>query len=151
MVLSLYEIINDSLIKIAETRTFKDIQKYTFERVKSVFVWGVLNLEICRNIAYSLFYTVPKRLTNNLYFIDYFYNGKQYRIVFPINKFNDINVSGIVPEEAGKYLGPNNNFHNINITPKDIELNNITITYFKEEDLELVSKTFLENDNLKLD
>jgi hypothetical protein len=101
------------------------------------------------------FNTVPVRLTKDLYYIDYFYEGKPYRLVFPIENYNKTNVVKINYPfnntlEIMKYLGPNNNFHGSKITPKDIGYKDITISYFKEEDLTTITKAFSEDQVLTL-
>ncbi len=140
---------------ILETNTVKAIKKTITDISNPYLLWilGKYNFIILYII--KTFNTVPIRLTKDLYYIDYFHEGKNYRLVFPIKNYNEINVVKIKSlfnesSEIIKYLGPNNNFHGVKITPKDIGYKNVTITYFKEEDLTTITKTFSEDQVLAL-
>ena len=118
-------------------------------------IWILTTYNFALLCIIKYFNTVPIRLTKDLYYIDYFYEDKNYRLVFPIKNYNDINVVTINSPfndtlNITKYLGPNNDFHGLKLTPKDIGYKDISITYFKEEDLKTITKTFSEDQTLAL-
>jgi hypothetical protein len=148
---SLIDIVNNILetnIVKATIRSIFDISKPYLILVFSSYNYIILYIN-------KLFNTVPVKLTGDLYYIDYVYEGNKYRIVFPIKKFNDINIVKVISPfndnlEIMKYLGPNNDFHRCKLTPKDIGYKNISITYFKDEELTTITKTFSEDQVLSL-
>jgi len=147
---SLTELVNNVL----ETNTVK----VTLKAFKDVFnpylIWVLTTYNFSILYILKVFNTVPVRLTKDLYYIEYFHEGKKYRLVFPIKSYNDINIVKVNSPfnnlEITKYLGPNNNFHGFGLTPNDIGCKNISITYFKEEDLKTITKTFSEDQVLTL-
>ena len=148
---SLIDIVNNILetnIVKATIRSIFDISKPYLILVFSSYNYIILYIN-------KLFNTVPVKLTGDLYYIDYVYEGNKYRIVFPIKKFNDINIVKVISPfndnlEIMKYLGPNNDFHRCKLTPKYIGYKNISITYFKDEELTTITKTFSEDQVLSL-
>ena len=148
---NLIELVNNVL----ETNTVKSTRKIVSDKTRPYLMWILTKFNFYILYIVKLFNTVPVRLTKDLYYIEYFHEGKTYRIVFPIKSYNDINIVKVNSlfndsVEIIKYLGPNNNFHGVKLTPKDIGYKNINITYFKEEDLTTITKTFSEDQVLAL-
>ncbi len=140
---------------ILDLNIVKSTKKVVFNISKPYLLWALTTYNTAVLYIINTFNTVPVKLTKDLYYITYFYEGKEYRIVFPIKKYNDINIVKVNSafndsSEIMKYLGPNNNFHGSNLTPKDIGCKNISITYFKEEDLTTINKIFSEDQVLAL-
>jgi hypothetical protein len=140
---------------ILETNTIKATIKAFKSITNPYLIWVLTIFNSATLYIIKTFNTVPVRLTKDLYYIDYFYEGKIYRIVFPIKSYNEINVVKVNSpfndnSNITKYLGPNNNFHGSKITPNDIGCKNISITYFKEEDLTTITRTFSEDQVLSL-
>ena len=148
-----------SLIELGNNILEMNLVKATIKTFKSIFnpylIWVLTTFNYATLYIIKTFNTVPVRLTKELYYIDYFHEGKTYRIVFPIKSYNEINVVKVKSPfndslEIMKYLGPNNNFHGSKISPNDIGYKNISITYFKEEDLTTITRTFSEDQVLAL-
>jgi len=148
-----------SLIELGNNILEMNLVKATIKTFKSIFnpylIWVLTTFNYATLYIIKTFNTVPVRLTKELYYIDYFYEGKEYRLVFPIKKYNEINVVKVNSpfndsSKIMKYLGPNNDFHSSKLTPKDIGYKNVSITYFKEEDLTTITKTFSEDQVLSL-
>ena len=140
---------------ILQTNTVKATLKVFKDVCNPYLIWVLTTYNFYILHIIKTFNTVPIRLTKDLYCIDYFHEGKKYRLVFPIKSYNDINVVKVnspVNESSNitKYLGPNNDFHGVKITPNDIGYKNISITYFKEEDLKTITRTFSEDQVLTL-
>ena len=140
---------------ILELNIVKCTKKVVFDISEPYLIWVLTKYNSILLYIIKTFNTVPVRLTKDLYYIDYFYEGKIYRIVFPIKSYNEINVVKVNSpfndnSNITKYLGPNNNFHGSKITPNDIGCKNISITYFKEEDLTTITRTFSEDQVLSL-
>ncbi len=151
IVLSIYDCVYESLIKITENKAFKDIQKLSYYYFTKYFVWLYTTSNNYINRVISMFNTVPVKLTKDLYYIEYFYRGKHYRIVFPIKSYNSVNVIKVSNDEIGKYLGPNNDFHGQKLKVKDlIDKDEIHITYIKEDDLEQKTQLYSKDDELIL-
>jgi hypothetical protein len=147
---SLTELVNNVL----ETNTVKATRKMVSDKTRPYLMWILTKFNFYILYIIKLFNTVPVRLTKDLYYIEYFHEGKTHRIVFPIKSYNDINVvkinSPFNNSEIIKYLGPNNNFHGFKLRPNDICCKDISITYFKEEDLKTITKSFSEDQVLTL-
>ena len=142
LVSSLVDIYNN----ILETKSFIATKEALFIFTKPYVIWVLTAFS-----SFSLYFikttnTVPERLTKDLYYIRYFHEGKYYRIIFPIKRYNETNIVKTVDKELKEYLGPNNDFHGIKVTPNEINQKEITITYFKEEDLETKTKSFSEDE-----
>jgi hypothetical protein len=140
---------------ILEMNLVKSTKKVIFDISKPYLIWALTTYNSIILYIIKTFNTVPVKLTKDLYYITYFYEGKEYRLVFPIKKYNDINIVKVNSpfndsSEIMKYLGPNNDFHGSNLTPKDIGYKNISISYFKEEDLTTITKKFSEDQILAL-
>jgi hypothetical protein len=140
---------------ILELNIVKSTKKVVFDISEPYLIWVLTKYNSILLYIIKTFNTVPVRLTKELYYIDYFYEGKEYRLVFPIKKYNEINVVKVNSpfndsSKIIKYLGPNNDFHSSKLTPKDIGYKNVSITYFKEEDLTTITKTFSEDQVLSL-
>ena len=141
--------------KFLETNTVKATLKSFKDVFNPYLIWVLTTYKFSILYILKSFNTVPIRLTKDLYYIDYFHECKKYRLVFPIKRYNDINVVKInspfsESSNITKYLGPNNDFHGFKITPNDIGYKNISITYFKEEDLKTITRTFSEDQVLTL-
>jgi hypothetical protein len=150
-VLPIYECIHDTLMKIIDTKVFRDAQKLSYYYFTTYFVWLYTTSNNYINRIINLFNTVPVKLTKELYYIEYFYKGKYYRIVFPIKGYNNINVIKISNDDVEKYLGPNNDFHGKKLKVKDItDKDTVLITYIKEDDLESKIKLYSKDDDLIL-
>jgi hypothetical protein len=149
LVNSLFDICNN----ILETKTFVATKEALFVLTKPYIIWVLTAFSSLSLYLIKTTNTVPVRLTKDLYYIRYFHEGKNYRIVFPIKRYNETNIvklSSSNTEEIKEYLGPNNDFHGLKITPNDINQKDITITYFKEEDLETKTKSFSGDEVIKL-
>jgi len=149
LVNSLFDIYNN----IIETKTFLATKEALIVLTKPYVIWVLTAFSSLSLYLIKTTNTVPVRLTKDLYYIRYFHEGKNYRIVFPIKRYNETNIvkiSSSNTEEIKEYLGPNNDFHGIKITPNEINQKDITITYFKEEDLETKTKSFSEDEVIRL-
>jgi len=149
LVNSLFDIYNN----IIETKTFLATKEALIVLSKSCVIWVLTAFSSLSLYLIKTTNTVPVRLTKDLYYIRYFHEGKNYRIVFPVKRYNETNIvkiSSSNTEEIKEYLGPNNDFHGIKVTPNEINQKDITITYFKEEDLETKTKSFSEDEVIRL-
>ena len=149
LVNSLFDIYNN----IIETKTFLATKEALIVLSKSCVIWVLTAFSSLSLYLIKTTNTVPVRLTKDLYYIRYFHEGKNYRIVFPVKRYNETNIvkiSSSNTEEIKEYLGPNNDFHGIKVTPNEINQKDITITYFKEEDLETKAKSFSEDEVIRL-
>ena len=149
LVSSLFDIYNN----IVETKTFIAIKEVVYSISKPYLIWTLTTFSSLSLYLLKTINTVPERLTKDLYYIRYFHEGKNYRIVFPIKRYNETNIvkmSSSNTKELKEYIGPNNDFHGLKITPNEINQKDITITYFKEEDLETKTKSFSEDEVIRL-
>jgi hypothetical protein len=149
LVNSLFDIYNN----VVETKTFLATKEALIVLTKPYVIWVLTAFSSLSLYLIKTTNTVPVRLTKDLYYIRYFHEGKNYRIVFPVKRYNETNIvkiSSSNTEEIKEYLGPNNDFHGIKVTPNEINQKDITITYFKEEDLETKTKSFSENEVIRL-
>jgi len=138
-----------------ETKTFLATKEALIVLTKPYVIWVLTAFSSLSLYLIKTTNTVPVRLTKDLYYIEYFHEGKKYRLVFPIKSYNDINIVKVNSpfndaSNITKYLGPNNDFHGIKLTPNVIGCKNISITYFKEEDLKTITRTFSEDQVLTL-
>lgn len=132
---------------ILETNIIKATKRVINDISKPCYIWLITKINFYMLYIIKTFNTVPIKLDKDLYYIEYFHEGKKYRIVFPIKTYNDINIVKVYSffndnSEFMKYLGPNNDFHGLKVTPNNLGVKNVSITYFKEEDLETITKTF---------
>jgi hypothetical protein len=130
-------------------------KRVVVDKTKHSLVWLISSLSYITLFLAKTLTTVPEKLTKDLYYIRYFHNGKFYRIVFPIKKYNETNIVKVLSifddtTDIIEYLGPNNDFHGVKLTPNSIKQKPFSITYFKDEDLKTISKTFSEDDELSL-
>ena len=104
---NLIELVNNVL----ETNTVKSTRKMVSDKTRPYLMWILTKFNFYILYIVKLFNTVPVRLTKDLYYIEYFHEGKTYRIVFPIKSYNDINIVKVNSlfndsVEIIKYLGP---------------------------------------------
>jgi hypothetical protein len=117
--------------------------------------------DIYRVKYHNLFRTIPKKLNDNLYEIDYTLNSKDYKIVIKLDKNYIHRIFKIMTKrekefeyrtddsDIRKYLGPNENCHNMSITPKMLGYYSIEITYLGE-DYETITKEFINDDKIEI-
>ena len=149
LVSRLFDIYNN----IIETKTFLATKQAIYSITKPYIIWVLTAFSSLSLYLIKTTNTVPERLIKDLYYIRYFHEGKNYRIVFPIKRYNETNIVKMTSsntEEIKEYLGPNNDFHGVKLTPNEINQKDITITYFKEEDLATKTKSFSEDEVIRL-
>jgi hypothetical protein len=140
---------------IYNSKLFKGTKRVVIDTSKYSLVWLISTFSYISFFLAKKITTVAERLTKDLYYIRYLHNGKFYRIVFPIKRFNETNIVKVLSifddtTDIIEYLGPNNDFHGVKLTPNSIKQKPFSITYFKDEDLETITKTFSEHDVLSL-
>ncbi len=103
------------------------------------------------------FLYTPKKLDKNILIVPYYYNGKWYygliqhkKNIEQIVKITTINNDELlnVTNEVLKYIGPEENFYNISITPYTLGYNNLTFTI--QKDLFLEELFFHRNDTITI-
>jgi hypothetical protein len=145
-------------VKYFKTMYYNVLNNYHFNWLYSLFnVWLLFTLTTGMSFyssIVSLFYTIPFKISDTVWGINYLYNNKLYTITFPISKVPDTSIIKVNTEKEDtnihKYLGPNNDFHGAKLTPKLMGYKSITITYFRGEDLETKTKTFGEDEVISL-
>ncbi len=145
-------------VKYFKTLYLNVINNNKFNWFYSCFnVWLLFLLTSTMNVygmVTRLFYSIPFKISDTIWGLNYLYNNKVYTITFPISNVPETCIIKTSTEKEDtsllKYLGPNNDFHGAKLTPKIMGYKSVTITYFRGEDLETKTKTFGEDEVISL-
>ena len=136
--------------------TTTNIIKYSYNIVENIVYDKLCSNKIIHDDIVKRVYSISYRINNNVYNIPIIVDkkGKSFFIKAETKKHNKIID---ITTEFKKWLGPNENFHGYNIlTPSMLKYNNILLSYFNTELLDIdfykfdKNQTIIINDSTKL-